>query len=360
MKLNAREPISIQNNKNEIESNSKRKLEHLRINLTKDVQFEAVGTGLDDYRFVHQALPEVNFCDIDLSVVLFGKPLSAPLLLSPMTGGIKQAQRINRHLAQAAQKLGIAMGVGSQRAAIDNPHVAYTFQVRDIAPDILLFANLGAVQLNYGYGLKECQRAVEMIEADALMLHLNPLQEALQLEGQTDFSGLLRKIEQVCKSLSVPVVVKEVGWGISETIARKLAEAGVAGLDVAGAGGTSWGEVERHRAHNNNRKSIAKSFASWGIPTAESIQMARRGAPGVTLIASGGLRTGLDVAKAIALGADAAGIAAPLLKAADVSAEAVIASVAEVIEVLRIAMFCTGAARLSDLKGSPFLEKIKG
>jgi isopentenyl-diphosphate delta-isomerase len=343
----------------ETESNSKRKYEHLHINLTQNVQFESVTTGLENFRFIHQALPEVDAGSIDLSTVLFGKTLSVPLLLSPMTGGIKQAQRINRNLAQAAQKLGIAMGVGSQRAAIDNPDVADTFQIRDVAPDILLFANLGAVQLNYGYGIKECRRAVGMIEADALMLHLNPLQEALQPEGQTDFSGLLRKIERICQRLPVPVVIKEVGWGISDTVARKLVDIGVAGLDVAGAGGTSWGEVERHRARSDNHRRVAKNFASWGIPTVESIQMVRRAAPDIPLIASGGLRTGIDVAKAIALGANAAGIAAPLLRAANVSAEAVIESVSEIIEVLRTAMFCIGAANLAELKDSPHLEKIK-
>jgi isopentenyl-diphosphate delta-isomerase len=342
-----------------IESNSKRKYEHLHINLTKDVQFEAVSTGLENYRFIHQALPEIDAASIDLSVSLFGKTLNAPLLLSPMTGGIKQAKRINRNLAQAAQEMGIAMGVGSQRTAIDNPDVVDTFQVREVAPDILLFANLGAVQLNYGYGIEECRRAVEMIEADAIILHLNPLQEALQPEGQTNFIGLLRKIEQICRHLTVPVVVKEVGWGISETVARKLVEAGVAGLDIAGAGGTSWGEVERHRTLSDNHSRIVKSFAAWGIPTAESIQIVRLAAPEITLIASGGLRTGIDMAKAIALGADAAGVAAPLLKAADVSTEAVIEYVNETIEVLRITMFCIGASSISELKDTPFLEKTK-
>jgi len=342
-----------------MESNSKRKYEHLHINLTKDVQFEAVSTGLENYRFIHQALPEIDAASIDLSVSLFGKTLNAPLLLSPMTGGIKQAKRINRNLAQAAQEMGIAMGVGSQRTAIDNPDVVDTFQVREVAPDILLFANLGAVQLNYGYGIEECRRAVEMIEADAIILHLNPLQEALQPEGQTNFIGLLRKIEQICRHLTVPVVVKEVGWGISETVARKLVEAGVAGLDIAGAGGTSWGEVERHRTLSDNHSRIVKSFAAWGIPTAESIQIVRLAAPEITLIASGGLRTGIDMAKAIALGADAAGVAAPLLKAADVSTEAVIEYVNETIEVLRITMFCIGASSISELKDTPFLEKTK-
>jgi isopentenyl-diphosphate delta-isomerase len=342
-----------------MEASSKRKYEHLHINLTRNVQFAAVSTGLEKYRFLHQALPEVDASSIDLSVTLFGKTLRAPILLSPMTGGVKQAQRINHNLALAAQSLGIAMGVGSQRAALENHRVANTFRVRDVAPNILLFANLGAVQLNYGYGIEECRRAVEMIEADALMLHLNPLQEALQPEGQTNFSGLLRKIERVCRRLEVPVIVKEVGWGISESVARKLVNAGVAGLDVAGAGGTSWGEVERHRARSDNHSRVAKSFASWGIPTAESIQMVRRAAPATLLIASGGLRTGIDVAKAIALGADAAGIAAPLLIAADVSAQAVMENLREIIDSLRITMFCVGAANLTELKDSPHLEKIE-
>jgi isopentenyl-diphosphate delta-isomerase len=226
-----------------------------------------------------------------------------------------------------------------------------------VAPDILLFANLGAVQLNYGYEVSECLRAIEIISADALVLHLNPLQEALQPEGNTNFAGLLDKIEVVCRELTIPVIVKEVGWGISEDVARKLAAAGVAGIDVAGAGGTSWGEVERYRAHDELVNNAAATFASWGIPTAESIGMARRGAPELTLIASGGIRTGLDVAKVIALSADAAGIAAPLLRAANVSTEALMVVLQEVIKVLRISMFCIGASNLKELKNSPFLEK---
>ena len=337
--------------------NSKRKEEHLRISLQQDVQFDKVTTGLEDCYFVHQALPEVNIADIDLSLTLFGKRLQAPLIISPMVGGIESARRINRNLAQAAQAMGLAMGVGSQRTAIEDPGAAYTYQVRDVAPDILLFANLGAVQLNYGYGVATCRQAIEMIEADALILHLNPLQEALQHDGNTDFTGLLRKIEQVCHELEVPVIVKEVGWGISERVARRLAEAGVAGIDVAGAGGTSWSEVERRRAPEESRERIAAAFASWGIPTAESIKMARCGAPKTKLIASGGIRTGLDVAKAIALGADVAGIAIPLLKAADSSADAVTAAMQEVVEELRISMFCLGAASLKELKNSPLLQR---
>jgi isopentenyl-diphosphate delta-isomerase len=342
---------------NTAQTNGRRKAEHLHISLNENIAFKEVSTGLEDYQFIHQALPELDLKDVDLSVRLFGKTLSSPIVISSMVGGIDSAVSINRNLAQAAQTLGLAMGVGSQRCAIDDPATASTYEVRDLAPDILLFANLGAIQLNYGYGVKECRRAVEMIGADALILHLNPLQEALQPEGNTNFSGLLGKIEQVCRELMVPVIVKEVGWGISEDVARKLSSVGVAGIDTAGAGGTSWSEVERYRARTELGSITASVFASWGVPTAESIEMARCGAPKLTLIASGGIRTGLDVAKSIALGADAVGIATPLLKAASISAESVIAALQEIIESLRLAMFCIGASNLGELKGSPLLKK---
>ena len=337
-------------------SNRIRKEEHLHINLEEDVQPKDVTTGLENYHFLHQALPEIDASAIDLSATLFGKQLKAPLIISSMTGGIEAARHINRNLAQAAQAMGIAMGVGSQRAAIDDPEVAITYQIRDVAPDILLFANLGAVQLNYGYGVAECQRAVEMIQADALILHLNPLQEALQQNGNTNFAGLLSKIERVCHELPVPVVVKEVGWGISQSVAQMLAATGVSGIDTAGAGGTSWGEVERHRAHSEISNSIAAAFSHWGISTAESIRMVQQGAPGITLIAGGGIRTGVDAAKAIALGADVVAIAAPFLKAAATSAEAVTQTITEIIEELRVAMFCIGVANLDQLKYSPSLQ----
>ncbi|MBE0480441.1 MAG: type 2 isopentenyl-diphosphate Delta-isomerase [Dehalococcoidia bacterium] len=336
-------------------ANSQRKKEHLDIVLSKSVVFDGLSTGLENCWFVHQALPEIDLAEIDLSMSLTGKVLKAPLLISSMVGGIEAARPINQRLAEAAQTLGIAMGVGSQRCAIDDPRVAVTYQVRNIAPDIPLFANLGAVQLNYLYGVDECKRVVDMIEADALVLHLNPLQEALQEGGNTNFSGLLANIEKVCREITVPVFVKEVGYGISENVACKLAGIGVAGIDVTGAGGTSWSEVERHRT--GSRANIASSFASWGIPTAESVQMGRRGAPLLTLIASGGIRNGIDVAKSIALGADMAGMAAPLLKAASLSAKAVMTALEEIIETLRICMFCIGAANLGELKNSPFLKK---
>ncbi len=335
---------------------NQRKMEHLRISLEEDVRFRNLTTGLERYHFVHKALPEIDRDHIDLSVTLLGKRLNAPLIISSMTGGTEEAEAINKNLALAAQTYGLGMGVGSQRAALEEPALSYTYQVRDVAPDILLLANLGAVQLNYGYGIEHCRRAVEMIQADGLILHLNPLQEALQPEGNTDFSGLLPKIEEVCRKLPVPVIVKEVGWGISEEVARRLAEAGVAAIDVAGAGGTSWSEVELHRAATESSRRIAAAFADWGIPTAESIQMARRGAPDITLIASGGIRTGVEAAKAIALGADAVAIATPFLKPATISSEAVGERIREILEELRTAMFCVGAGNPQELKSVPLMK----
>ena len=214
-----------------------RKVDHIRINLDSDVQFPQLTTGLERYRFMHQALPELNLNDIDTSASLFGKKLGAPILISSMTGGTEIAHTINRNLARGAQKHRIAMGLGSQRAAIEDRSLSSSYCIRDVAPDILLFANVGAVQLNYGYGLEQCQKAIDMVGADALMLHFNVLQEAVQPEGDIDFSGLLRKVEAICAKVSVPVVGKEVGWGFSESAVRDLAGAGVSAIDVAGLAG---------------------------------------------------------------------------------------------------------------------------
>lgn len=333
-----------------------RKVDHIRINLEKDVQFPHLTTGLENYRFLHQAIPEINLTAVDTTVALFGKTLSAPIVISSMTGGTEMAYRINQNLAEAAQAQGVAMGLGSQRAAIEQPHLAYSYQVRNVAPDILLFANVGAVQLNYKYGASECQRAVDMIEANALILHFNVLQEAVQPEGDTDFAGLLNKVEQVCKSLSVPVIAKEVGWGFSEQNVRDLTSAGVSAIDVAGAGGTSWSEVEYHRAPNTFHAEVARSFADWGIPTADAVQYATKAAPDLPVIASGGLRDGIDIAKCIALGAIAGGMAGPFLKAADHSGEAVDNLIRQTTAQLRIAMLCSGAADIAQLQRTPLLK----
>ena len=278
-----------------------RKADHIRINLEENVQFPALATGLEQFRFEHRALPELNLSEVCTATEFLGARLAAPLLVSSMTGGTELARRINLNLAAACQEHNIAMGVGSQRAAIEDPSLAGSLQVRPVAPDILLLANVGAVQLNYGYGPEQCRRAVDMIEADALILHFNALQEAVQPEGDVNFAGLLHKVEKVCQSPGVPVIAKEVGWGFSIQDARDLANAGVAAIDVAGSGGTSWSEVEYHRAPDRFHAQVAAAFANWGIPTAQAICNAREGAPGLPVIASGGLRDGIDVAKVLPL-----------------------------------------------------------
>lgn len=325
-----------------------RKNDHIRINLEEDTR-SGLTSGLERYRFIHQALPEINLEEVDLSLEIFGRELNAPILISSMTGGTERARQINHTLAQAAQETRIAMGLGSQRAAIEDPSLAPTFQVRKFAPDILLFANLGAVQLNYGYTIDHCRRAVEMVEADALVLHLNALQEAVQPEGDTRFAGLLEKIHQVCRALPVPVIAKEVGWGFSDIAAKRLAEAGVAAIDVAGAGGTSWSQVEMYRATSESQARLAAAFIDWGIPTAESIELIRNAVPEMTIIASGGLRSGLDIAKSIALGAKMGGMASPFLKAASISVETTIETINEIRREIQVCMFVTGSANLEQL-----------
>jgi isopentenyl-diphosphate delta-isomerase len=339
-----------------------RKSEHLDICLHKDVR-SALTNGLERYAFVHQALPEMALADVDTKTAFLGRPLRAPLLISSMTGGTPAAREINLRLAAAAQALGLAMGLGSQRAGIEDPALMDTYCVRAVAPDIALFGNLGAVQLvragagGIPYGVDECRRAVESVGADALILHLNPLQEALQRGGDTDFCGLLGRIEQLCRTLGMPVIVKEVGWGLSAHVARKLTEAGVAALDVAGAGGTSWSEVERHRSaaagdvgSTGPGLSLAEPFVDWGIPTAEALVQARAACPELPLIASGGIRDGVEGAKCLALGADLVGMAGALLPAADAGAEALLAALTVVLQQLRIAMFCCGARAVAGLR----------
>lgn len=333
-----------------------RKADHLQICLQEDVEFKGLTAGFECYRLVHQALPELAADDIDLRVDFLGRPLRAPILISAMTGGTPAASEINRRLAAAAEALGLAMGVGSQRAAIEDPSLAATYQVRDVAPHIVLLANLGAVQLNYGYGLDECRRAVEMIGADALVLHLNPLQEYLQREGNRNFRGLLPRIQAVTRQLGVPVIVKEVGWGLSPRVVRALFDAGVAAVDVAGAGGTSWSEVEKRRSGSRQAWQLAAVFDHWGIPTVEAIRGARAEAgEAATIIGSGGVRNGLQIAQALALGANLVGMALPLLRSASVSSEAVLAHLEEITTELRLAAFATGSRTIEDLRQSPIV-----
>jgi isopentenyl-diphosphate delta-isomerase len=333
-----------------------RKSEHLHINLEKDVGFPRVTTGLERYSFVHNALPETSLDQISTATTFLGKRLEVPLLISSMTGGTAEAQRINENLAAGAQAAGIAMGLGSLRAALESPHLLETYRVRHLAPDILLFANLGAAQLNTGLGPEDCQRAVELVEADALILHLNPLQEALQAEGDTDWRGVADRIGSVCRHLDVPVIVKEVGWGISASVASLLVSAGARAIDVAGAGGTSWSQVEMYRAPSELLRRLCAQFADWGIPTANAVVQVRKALPAVPLIASGGLRSGMDLAKILALGADLGGIAGPFLHAANDSAAAVSALAEEISDALRTVMFCLGITDVESLPGTDSLQ----
>ncbi len=339
-----------------------RKADHLRVCLEEDVQSHRITSGLERYRFTHCCLPELNRADINIATTFLGRAVATPLLISSMTGGTEQARLINQRLATAAQRYGFAMGVGSQRVAIENPDLTNTFSVRQYAPDVLLFANLGAVQLNYDYGVEQCQKAVDWLEADALILHLNPLQEAVQTGGDVNFKGLFAKIEQLVRVLPVPVVAKEVGNGISAVMAQRLVEIGVAAIDVAGAGGTSWARVESERAKDPKQQRLGNTFADWGISTADCITDIRAlpvtGAGAVPLIASGGLRNGLDAAKALALGADLAGMALPFLQAASHSAAALDelceALIAEIVTVL----FCTGCASLAVLRQDGMIRRL--
>ncbi len=326
-----------------------RKVDHIKINLEKDVR-SALTTGFENYRFIHEALPELDLERVETSLSLFGKKLAAPILISSMTGGSDEAETINFRLAEAAQTVGVAMGVGSQRVAIEHPEQAATFQVRRVAPDILLFANLGAVQLNYGYNIDQCRKAVEMIQADALILHLNPLQEAVQKGGDTNFAGLAKKIEEVCKTIEVPVIAKEVGWGISERSAKLLADCGVSAIDVAGAGGTSWSQVEMHRAPDEFTRELAATFVGWGIPTAESILIVKKAVPNMIIFASGGIKDGFDIAKCIALGATLGGMAGQFLKAAAVSTEKAVEMMKLTKKQIEVTMFAAGVETLDGLK----------
>ena len=328
-----------------------RKAEHIQLALDERMQHGSC--SFDAWQLEHCALPELDLAEVDLSTEFLGKQLAAPLLISCMTGGTADAARINRNLAIGAERAGVAVGVGSQRKALEDPTLQATFQVREYAPTVPLLANLGAVQLNCGYGVAECRAAVHMIDADALVLHLNPLQEAIQPEGDVNFANLLPKIGTIVRQLEVPVIVKEIGMGISLSVAERLAEAGVRIIDTAGHGGTNWARIEAQRADDLE---LGATFAEWGIPTPDSIR-AVTSVPGVTVVGSGGVRTGIDVAKAVALGADMVGLAYPFLKAALESADAVVARIDRTLTELRVSMFCAGIRTVADLRAASLIKR---
>jgi isopentenyl-diphosphate delta-isomerase len=333
-----------------------RKVDHIKICLEENVQARHTTTGFEDVFLVHKALPEIERDRIDLSTTVFKHKLSAPLLVGAMTGGTAKALKINAAIAEVVEKLGLGMGVGSQRVAIEDPKLEVSFAiVREKAPTAFLVANIGGPQLVNGCGVKEARKAVEMLEANALAIHLNPLQEAVQPEGETNYSGVFNKIGEIAQALKVPVIVKETGAGIAAEEAKMLEEAGVAGIDVAGVGGTSWAAVEYHRAkklQDEFRQRLGETFWDWGIPTAVSLVEVVQSVH-LPVIASGGIRYGTDVAKSLALGASLASMASPILHSATKGPEEVKKALQFVIEELRNAMFLVGAESIQKLQKAP-------
>jgi len=332
-----------------IDDIEKRKSQHIDITLNKDVEGRNITTGFEKYRFIHEAFPELNFQEITSEAAFLKKKLNVPFVISSMTGGTERANAINQHLAEAAEECGWAMGLGSTRAAIVQPTMAYTFQVRKFAPSIPLFANLGAVQLNYGFGVEQCERIIEITQSDALVLHVNSLQEIFQINGDTNFKGLLQKVEQLCSKLSVPVGVKEVGWGINGPLAKKLFNIGISFVDVAGAGGTSWSQVEKYRLEDEVKRNAAEAFVDWGIPTSDALIDVRSHCKKETIIASGGIKNGVEAAKAIALGASLVGFGRSVLREATVSTDAVIKKFKQLEFELKASMFGIGVSSIQEL-----------
>ncbi len=335
-----------------------RKREHLRA-LEKDPQIERRQSGFEQLRLTHRALPELDFDAVDTATSFLGKPLAFPLLISSMTGGAgDEINTINRSLAKAAETTGVAMAVGSQRVMFKEPSARASFALRDVAPTAPLIGNIGAVQLNYGVGADECRQAIDTLRADGLYLHVNPLQEAVQPEGDRDFSKLLEAIEALGRALPVPLLLKEVGAGLSGADVERGYAAGIRHFDVAGRGGTSWSRIEYHRRAEDD-DDLGLVFQDWGLTTIESLIEARavlrEKADGTTLIASGGIRDGVDMAKCVILGADVCGVAAPLLSAARVSTAAVIAAIGKLRREFQTAMFLLGCPDVASLKSNTAL-----
>lgn len=329
-----------------------RKFEHIEHCLTKQVEAH-VSNAFENIYFVHQALPEIDKDEIDLSIEFLGHKLDYPIMIAGMTGGTKGSQiagKINKTLAKAAQELNIAMGVGSQRAMIRKPETWESYYVRDVAPDIFLVGNLGAAQFVLGYGTDEALKAVETIQADALAIHMNPLQESVQPEGDTQYRGVLKALAELKGEFPYPIIAKETGAGVSMEVAIKLESIGIDAIDVGGLGGTSWSGVEYYRAKDERSKNLALKFWDWGIPTAISVAEVRY-ATDLSIIATGGMRDGIQIAKALALGANLAGIALPLLKpAAKGDVEGVVKILQRYIDELKNAMFLVGARNIEELR----------
>jgi isopentenyl-diphosphate delta-isomerase len=335
---------------------SERKLKHIQVCLEYPVQYSTKTTGLEAVPWRYNALPELVLNNVNLETTFLGKRLRAPLLIGAMTGGAALGATINRNLAIAAETLGVGLMLGSQRVMLENPAARASFQVRQYAPNALLIGNLGVAQFNKGYGAKEARDAIELIGADAIAFHTNPLQEALQAGGDTDFSGLIAKLEQIVPNVGYPVVLKEVGHGLSGAVASSIAHVGFAALDVAGAGGTSWAKVEDFAHHGALHH---PDLDEIGIPTAQALQECRAVST-LPLVASGGIRTGLEVAKALSLGAGVCAIALPLLEPATRSPESVVAVLERVIAELRVALFVAGFATVEDVQNTLHAPRATG
>ena len=325
-----------------------RKLKHVEVCLRFEVEYKGRTTGFESFDLPYHALPGTDLNAVDTRTTFLGRDLRAPLLIGAMTGGAERSATINRHLALAAQELGVGLMLGSQRVMLERPHALPSFEVRAFAPDVLLIGNLGVAQLNKGYGAPQLRRAVELIDADALALHTNPLQEALQKGGDTDFSALVPKLRELVPEVPYPVLLKEVGHGLSGAVAGAVSDVGFAALDVAGAGGTSWAKVEEWVNYGEVRH---KDLAEWGIPTAQALREVREVLPNMPLVASGGIRTGLDAAKALGLGARVVAVARPLLEPATQSPEAVVAWLENFVWELKVAMHCAGVGDVGALEG---------
>jgi len=328
---------------------TQRKQDHLTA-LANDPEIERHQTGFDQIQLIHRALPELDYRQINTHTSFLNKPLSFPFLISSMTGGQAQnLQQINQHLAEAAEACQVAMAVGSQRIMIQHPSAKKSFQLRQYAPSVPLIANLGAVQLNKGYGLKEALQAIDTLEADALYLHLNPLQEVIQPEGDTNFAKLLPKIEQLIPQLPVPLILKEVGCGLSAQDIQHALDIGVQWFDLAGRGGTSWSRIEAHRADNPTQSELGKLFQDWGLTTPQSLQQAAPFQDKAHFIASGGIRNGIDMVKSVIMGGCICGVAAPLLQPALKSTQAVIETIQTFQTAYRTAQFLLGAPNFDHL-----------
>ncbi|MTI13393.1 type 2 isopentenyl-diphosphate Delta-isomerase [Sansalvadorimonas verongulae] len=327
-----------------------RKIEHIRA-IERDSETDRDARYFDRIRLTNRALPELNLADVDPTVEFMGCKLSFPLLISSMTGGDHSLVRtINRNLAEAAQIAGVALAVGSQRVMFEQPAARASFELRQYAPDILLLANIGAVQLNKGFGIEQCRQAVELVGADGLYLHLNALQEAVQPEGDTEFGGLVEKIAAISQQLDCPLLLKEVGCGFSGEDVEKAIQAGIEYIDVAGQGGTSWSRIEHLRA--DDRHSLGVLFQDWGVPTPLALKQAKPYRDNVKLIASGGLRNGIDMAKSVILGARLCGMAAPLLKPAMESVDQVVETIEALKREFVTAMFLLGTPDVASLYGN--------